>query len=91
LWKCCITDGDAAAEFSDVRMPEGATTRTAGGTLGSIEETTYMTNADRGSNFRVSGCQYIYNLAASALGVGKYRGDILINGTVVGNAVFALK
>jgi hypothetical protein len=46
--------------------------------------------ADSGSNFRISGCQYIYNLAASALGVGMYRVDISINGIMVGHAVFAL-
>ena len=68
-----------------------AVTRTAGGTLGSIDESTYSMQADNGSNFRTSGCQYIYNLAASSLGVGTYRVDLSINGIMVGHAVFALK
>jgi hypothetical protein len=50
-------------------------------------------SADSGSNFRIdsTACQYVYNLAASALGVGTYRVDISINGIMVGHAVFALK
>jgi hypothetical protein len=71
-----------------------AVTRTAGGTLGSIDESTYTMSADTGSNFRVdpSACQYIYNLAASALGTGVYRVDILINGSITAeSATFALK
>jgi Bacterial lectin len=68
-----------------------AVTRTAGGTLGSVDESIYTLSADSGSNFRVSGCQYVYNLATSALGVGTYRVDISIAGSVVGSATFALK
>jgi hypothetical protein len=68
-------------------------TRTAGGTLGSVDEGIYSMAADNGSNFRIdqTGCQYVYNLAASALGVGTYGVDIKINGVAVGSAVFALK
>ena len=68
-----------------------AVTRTAGGTTGQIDESIYVGSADTGSNFRISNCQYIYNLSASALGVGTYRVDILINGQVVGSATFQLK
>jgi Beta-propeller repeat len=68
-----------------------AVTRTAGGTTGQIDESVYSGSADTGSNFRINGCQYIYNLSASALGVGTYRVDIKINGQVVGSAVFQLK
>jgi hypothetical protein len=68
-----------------------ALTRTAGGTLGTIDESTYVMSADSGPNFRISGCQYVYNLAASSLGAGTYRVDISISGTVVGSAAFALK
>jgi hypothetical protein len=68
-----------------------AVTRTAGGTLGAIDESTYVANADSGSNFRIDSCQYVYNLAASSLLVGTYRVDISINGIMVGHAVFALK
>jgi hypothetical protein len=67
--------------------------RTAGGVLGSIDESTYSAPSDSGSDFRIdpTACQYIYNLAVSALGIGTYRGNISINGIVVGHAVFALK
>jgi probable HAF family extracellular repeat protein len=65
--------------------------KASGQTLASVDESTYSTNADNGSNFRIEGCQYGYNLAASALGVGTYRVDISINGIMVGHAVFALK
>jgi hypothetical protein len=58
---------------------------------GTVDESTYLQAADSGANFRISGCQYIYNLAAKSLGVGVYRVDITINGAVVGNGVFALK
>jgi predicted outer membrane repeat protein len=68
-----------------------ALTRTAGGTTGQIDESVYSGSADTGSNFRISNCQYIYNLSANALGVGTYRVDIKINGTVVGSGIFQLK
>jgi len=66
-------------------------TRTSGGTLGPVDESVYMTHADEGSNFRVDGCQYSYNLGARSLGVGTYRVDISIEGIVVGDALFALR
>jgi hypothetical protein len=68
-----------------------AVTRTAGGTTGQIDESVYSGAADSGSNFRIDSCQYVYNLSASALGVGTYRVDILIDGQVVGSATFQLK
>jgi hypothetical protein len=68
-----------------------ALTRTAGATTGVVDESVYTGSADTGSNFRIDGCQYIYNLSASALGVGTYRVDIKINGSVVGSAIFQLK
>ena len=68
-----------------------ALTRTSGGTTGAIDESVYSGSADTGSNFRISSCQYMYNLSASALGVGTYRVDIKINGQVVGSAIFQLK
>jgi sugar lactone lactonase YvrE len=68
-----------------------ALTRTAGGTTGAVDESVYTGSADTGSNFRIDSCQYIYNLSSGALGVGTYRVDITINGTVVGNAIFQLK
>ena len=68
-----------------------ALTRTAGGTIGTVNESDYISSADTGSNFRIDSCQYIYNLSASALGAGTYRVDILINGQVVGSGTFKLK
>ena len=68
-----------------------AVTRTAGGTTGAINESVYSGSADNGSNFRIVGCQYVYNLNSNALGVGTYRVDAKINGTVVGSATFQLK
>lgn len=67
-----------------------AVTRTAGGVIGAINESDYSGNADTGSNFRIDSCQYIYNLNSRVLGVGTYRVDILIDGQVVGSAVFGL-
>jgi hypothetical protein len=68
-----------------------AVTRTAGGVIGPIDESTYSGPADTGSSFRIDSCQYVYNLSASALGGGTYRVDIMINGQVVGSATFALR
>jgi hypothetical protein len=68
-----------------------ALTRTAGGTIGSIDETTYSGSADTGSNFRIDSCQYIYNLNSGTLGSGTYRVDIFIGETVVGSGTFGLK
>jgi hypothetical protein len=68
-----------------------AVTRTAGGTLGSVNESVYSSSADTGSNFRIASCQYAYNLNSGALGVGTYRVDIKINGSVVGSATFGLR
>jgi hypothetical protein len=68
-----------------------AVTRTAGGVTGQVNESVYTASADAGSNFRISGCQYMYNLDSRALGVGIYRVDIKIYGGVVGSAVFELR
>jgi hypothetical protein len=59
--------------------------------MGPVDEEIYVGSADNGSNFRIDSCQYVYNLAASALGVGTYRVDIMINSQVVGSATFALR
>jgi hypothetical protein len=59
--------------------------------MGPVDEEIYVGSADNGSNFRIDSCQYVYNLAASALGVGTYRVDIMINSNVVGSATFALR
>jgi len=67
-----------------------ALTRTAGGTIGSVNESTYIAQADSGSNFRIDSCQYVYNLNSSGLGAGTYRVDIKVNGQVVGSGTFKL-
>ena len=64
-----------------------AITRAAGGKLRSVDENKY----GRGASFKITGCQYHYNLAAKKLGAGVYRVDISIDGIMVGHAVFALK
>jgi hypothetical protein len=64
--------------------------RTSGGTLGGINESDYIMPADSSSNFRVSGCQYVYNLGTSLLGVGTYQVNISIGGVGVGTATFGL-
>jgi hypothetical protein len=68
-----------------------AVTRTAGGTVGAIDESIYSGSADAGSNFRIDNCQYVYNLSSGALGVGTYRVDIKVGGILVGSATFGLK
>ena len=65
--------------------------RTGTGGNQQIDESVYSGIADTGSNFRIDSCQYVYNLSASALGVGTYRMDIIINAQVVGSATFALR
>ena len=65
--------------------------RTSTGGNQEIDESVYSGPADSGSNFRIDGCQYVYNLSASALGVGTYRVDVIINGQVVGSATFQLR
>ncbi len=67
-------------------------TRTAGMHAGLLDEQIYAAPADKGSNFGIdqSACQYVYNLAARKMGPGKYRVDISIDGTSVGDAAFLL-
>jgi uncharacterized repeat protein (TIGR03803 family) len=67
--------------------------RTAGGTIGLINEADYLQPSDTGSNFRIDigSCQYIYNLGWSSLGSGSYLVQILIDKAAVGSAAFSLK
>ena len=66
-------------------------TRIAGTSDEVVNESTYSMAADAGSAFRISDCQYIYNLNPKALAPGKYRVDISIEGSSVGNGTFQLK
>ena len=84
-----LTQGGVAT--CDLPPATIAVTRTAGGVIGEVNESVYGGNADTGSNFRIDSCQYVYNLNSRALGAGTYRVDILIDGQVVGSAVFALQ
>ncbi len=65
--------------------------RTSGTVTGSIDESTYLQASDSGSNYRVSGCQYVYNLATKSLGAGTYQVNISIGGAVAGSGTFALE
>ncbi|MDT4893487.1 MAG: hypothetical protein QOE97_2522 [Pseudonocardiales bacterium] len=65
-------------------------TRVGAASSQSVDESTYISAADIGSSFRISSCQYDYNLAARNLGPGSYRIGIVIGGQQVGSASFAL-
>ncbi|MEW5979977.1 MAG: SBBP repeat-containing protein [Acidobacteriota bacterium] len=67
-----------------------AVIRTSGSSPGPVNESEYQTPADDGSNFRISNCQYLYNLGASTLGSGSYLVQIKIGGIVVGSTTFGL-
>lgn len=66
-------------------------TRTTSGAAATVDTSIYVEPADNASNFRISGCQYVYNLGAVSLGTGAYRVDITINGAVAGSGVFSLR
>lgn len=89
--KFSLTNNDAPT--CDLPPATIAVPRTAGGKLGTVDESIYAIQANSGSNFRIdpTACQYIYNLAASSLGPGTYLVQISINGIAIGHAVFALK
>jgi hypothetical protein len=88
--KFALHTGDGSATCD----PPAATitvTRTGSGNATSVDEAVYTTPADSGSAFRVTGCQYIYNLDTKALGTGTYRVTILVNGHELGATTFAVK
>jgi hypothetical protein len=68
-----------------------ALTRVSGSSPGVIDENVYEMSSDNGSYYRISNCQYVYNLSAKSLGTGTYRADILIGSQVVGSGTFGLK
>lgn len=55
-----------------------------------VDEAVYASASDQGSTFRIESCQYHDNLAARSLGAGRYRVDVLVGGTPIGSATFAL-
>lgn len=66
-------------------------TRLSGSSPGTVDETVYEMAADSGTSFRISSCQYVYNLAAKGLGPGTYEVDIVIGPQVAGSGFFALQ
>ena len=68
-----------------------ALTCTAGGTVGPVNESDFLQPSDNGSDFRIDGCQYSYNLSTESLGVGAYRIQIQIGPVALGNAIFGLR
>lgn len=56
-----------------------------------IDEADYLHASDSGSSFRISGCQYHYNVNAEAFGQGKYAVELLIHGASEGVGVLELK
>ena len=67
--------------------------RTAGGSVGSVNESDFIMPSDNGLDFRIdsASCQYIYNLDARSLGPGTYQVQILIGNSSVGSATFGLQ
>ena len=76
---------------SDTTPATIALTRTTGADAGPVNESAYLMAADSGSSYRVSDCQYIYNLNVKTLGPGTYRVEIQIDGATVGSAMFDLR
>ena len=83
-----IQDGVATCSLPAATL---TLSRLVGGTPGAVDEGLYSMSADSGSNFRISGCQYIYNLAASSVGPGEYKAGLVIGNEVVGTAFFEVK
>ncbi len=64
---------------------------TISGSPGAVDEQVYIMPSDSGTSFRISGCQYVYNLASKSLQSGDYLVQVLINGIAVGSGRFGLK
>lgn len=80
-------DGTPSCELPPARI---RVTR-LGATTEQVDESVYSSPADSGGGFRVADCLYAYNLAASNLGAGRYRVEVLIDGTAAGAAEFSLR
>jgi hypothetical protein len=65
--------------------------RSVNNSLSPVDESEYLLASDTGSNFRISGCEYIYNIAVKSLGTGTYIAEIRIDNARVGLANFELK
>jgi len=87
--KFTLTENDSPT--CDLPAATISVNRTAGGTIGPVGEATYTMPANSSSSFRITDCQYLYNLAAKRLGSGVYSVGVTINGIAVGGARFALE
>ena len=56
-----------------------------------VNEGIYTSSSDAGSYFRISSCQYQYNLSTDSFGAGTYVVNISVGGNVAGGATFGLK
>lgn len=65
--------------------------RLSGSVSRPIDESDYLHPSDSGSNFRITDCQYHYNVNAKSFGNGRYTVELLIGGTSEGIATFELK
>jgi len=81
-------DGISTCDLSPATI---TLTRIAGAALGPINQTSYIMASDNGSNFRISGCQYVYNLSSGSLGSGTYLIQLWIADAPVGAATFGLQ
>jgi hypothetical protein len=66
-------------------------TQTSGASPGVVNESDYTMAADTGSDFRISNCQFVYNLSTKSLLIGTYQIEIQINGQIVGGVAFELR
>lgn len=66
-------------------------TKTSGADAGPVNESVYVLAADSGSSFRITDCQYHYNLGAKTLTPGMYEVAIQVGGVTVGTAQFELR
>ena len=68
-------------------------TKAPGAATGAVNEPLTIQPADNNSQFRIAGCNYMYNLDTSSLtGAGRYKVEVVINGSpVAGAASFDLR
>jgi N-acetylneuraminic acid mutarotase len=65
--------------------------RVSDSTNSPINESDFNMPSDSGSTFRITDCQYVYNLGTKSLGPGSYRVGISINNFLVGSGTFGLE
>jgi len=85
-----FTLNDANGPTCDLPPATIRVTQIGTGGSGVVNEDVYNGSSDSGDDFRITDCQYHYNLKAKNLGAGDYLVEILIDGDVVGEANFKL-